>query len=62
MVGFNYIGIFQVGDSATHLKYAMEGTGSKVKLLRSRLQEALGGFFRSAKLPYPRWYHLSIAG
>jgi hypothetical protein len=42
MVGFNYVGIFQVGDSARQFEYAVEGTGGKVKLLHSRLQEALG--------------------
>ncbi|MBA7542887.1 hypothetical protein ES705_35212 [subsurface metagenome] len=42
MMGFNYIGIFQVGDSASQLEYAVEGTGGKVKLLHCRLQEALG--------------------
>ena len=42
MVGFDYIGIFQVGDGASQLEDAVEGTGGEVKLLHSRLQQALG--------------------
>jgi len=42
MVGFDYIGIFQVGDSAGQFEDAMEGTGGKVKLLHCRLEQALG--------------------
>ena len=41
MVGFDYIGIFQVGDGAGYFEYAVEGSGGKVELFHSRLEQAL---------------------
>jgi len=37
MVGFDYIGIFQVGDGAAYFEDAVEGSGGEVELFHSRL-------------------------
>jgi hypothetical protein len=42
MMGFNYIGIFQVGNGATQFEDAVEGSGGKVKLFHGCLEQALG--------------------
>ena len=42
VVGFDDIGIFQVGDGATYFEDAVEGTGGEVELLHCRLEQALG--------------------
>jgi len=33
VVGFNDIGVFQVGDGATYLEDAVEGAGGEIELL-----------------------------
>jgi hypothetical protein len=41
MIGFNYIGVFQVGYGASQLEDAVEGSGGKIKLFHGCLEQAL---------------------
>lgn len=61
VVGFDYFRVFQVSNGAGKLKDAVESPGGKIKLLHRRLKQALGGFFRLAKIPYLAWHHLGVA-
>jgi len=42
VVGFNYIGVFQVGYGTAQFKDTVEGSGGEVKLFHGCLEQALG--------------------
>ena len=62
VVGFNYISVFQVGDSASQFEDTVESPGRKIELLHGCLEQALGLLFCLTRLPDLGWCHFSIGG
>jgi len=62
VVGFNYIGTLQVGNSASEFEDAMEGSGGEQKLLHCCLKETLRCRLRLTELTNLDRSHIGIAG